>query len=176
MDHILLIGFKSSGKSSAGKALAHMLGLPFIDTDTVVERICRERDGTSLSCREIYSRLGPEAMRELETEALREAAANNRAVIATGGGAVLHQDSRHILKEAGFCVFLDTPLPVLEERLRSHRDSPLFKGKTVSQVYGERYRLYTAAADLRVVPGKGETPEETAERIRQNLKEVVHGE
>lgn len=179
MENILLIGFKSSGKSSAGKALARLLEQPFIDTDVVTERLYLERNGEALNCREIYSRLGAEAMRALETEALREAAVGPGAVIATGGGAILHQDNRHILKEAGFCVFLDTPLPVLEKRLEEHLDSPLFRHKSVSQAHGERYRLYTAAADLRYMPESGESPEDTAQnictRIRQNLKEAVYG-
>lgn len=173
MENILLIGFKASGKSSAGKALASLLGLPFIDTDTITERLYLERNGAALNCREIYSRLGADAMRALETEALREAASGPRAVIATGGGAILHQDNRHILKEAGFCVFLDTPLPLLEKRLEEHRDSPLFKNKSVNQVHGERYRLYTSAADLRYLPEPGESPEETAQRIWMNIRQSV---
>lgn len=175
MTNILLTGFKSAGKSSTGKALAALLGRPFIDTDAVAERLYLERSGEALSCREIYARLGEEAMRALETEALREAARGGKAVIATGGGAILHQDNRQILKDSGFCIFIDTPLPVLEERLEAHRDSPLFKHKSVSRVHGERYRLYASAADLRLAPEQGEGTEDLARRIRLHLKETIYG-
>lgn len=175
MKNILLIGFKSSGKSSTGKAMAKQLGRVFIDTDAVTERLYRERHGDSLNCREIYSRLGAADMRALETEALREAARETRSIIATGGGAVLHQDNRHLLKEAGFCIFLDTPLPVLEKRLEKHMDSPLFQNKSIAQLHGERYRLYVSVADLHFIPAKDENPEETARRILQNIKGVING-
>lgn len=175
MENILLIGFKSAGKSSVGEALAALLGLPFVDTDRVVEALYCERRGDRLNCREIYARLGAEAMRALETEALRTTAMGGPAVIATGGGAVLHQDNRQVIKDAGFCVFLDTPLPVLEERLAGQLDSPLFRHKSVAQAHGERYRLYSQAADLRITPHDGERPEDLARRVASALKEAAHG-
>jgi shikimate kinase len=176
MKNIVLIGFKAAGKSSAGKALAALLDLPFIDTDAVTERLYQERHGESLSCREIYSHLGEEAMRALEMEALHGAAHGGRSVIATGGGAVLHQNTRQLLKEAGFCVFLDTPLPVLEQRLAPHKDSPLFAHKSVSQVHGERYRLYSSTADVCLMPEPDEEAEAIAQRIQQHLKGTVYGQ
>lgn len=175
MENILLIGFKSAGKSSVGEALAALLGLPFVDTDQIAEALYCARHGERLNCREIYSRLGEEAMRALETEALRGAARGGPAVIATGGGAVLHQDNRQAIKDAGLCVFLDTPLPVLEKRLAGQLDSPLFRHKSVAQAHGERYRLYSRAADLRITPQDGERPEDLARRVAGALKEAAHG-
>ncbi len=176
MSVIVLIGFKSSGKSSTGKALAERLHLPFLDTDTLLEDLHAERCGEHLSCREIYARYGSSAMREMEADALRQALAGKAAVIATGGGIVLHEANRKLLKAMGGCVFLDTPLPMLEQRLKAHANSPLFREKGVAQVHAERHALYGDIATLRIVPQADETPEDVARRIANSLQENVHGQ
>lgn len=191
--NIVLIGFKAAGKSSIGKSLARLEGMRFVDTDDVVERLYRERNGCALTCREIYRTLGAQAMRGLETEALKatggtgkvgetallnEADGKKETVIATGGGVVLAPENLPLLRAAGTVVFLDTPLPVLEARLEKHRHSPLFAEKSVAGVHNERLPLYLAAADVRVVPEAEDTPENTARRVRDavtTFKESSHG-
>jgi shikimate kinase len=69
--NILLIGFKSCGKSSVGVRLASADGRPFLDLDTLVEDLACRLQGTRLSCRELYSRFGAAFLRDRETEALR---------------------------------------------------------------------------------------------------------
>lgn len=178
-DNIILIGFKAAGKSATGAVLARRLGWAFTDSDIMLESLYRERYGESLNCSEIYVKLGPEAMRSLESDALREVVGAGKSVIATGGGSVLQQANRELLKRAGCCIFLDTPLAVLEKRLAKNQDSPLFRHKSVAEVHAERYALYIGMADVHFIPADCEKTAESVERIFQvisaNIKETASG-
>ena len=167
--NILLIGFKASGKSSTGAALARLSGKNFVDTDALVEKLYQERFGAGRSCREIAAGHGQGLLRELETEALRKVAEFTDTVVATGGGIVLRDENLPLLRQSGLCVFLDTPLPKLEKRLASQADSPLFKERSVREVYEERYPRYLKAAGLRYVPADGDGPEAVAEAVLRAL-------
>ena len=68
--NVILIGFKASGKTTLGKALARLLNRPFIDTDRLLEQRYQEKTGTRQSFRQIFSLLGDEGFRALESEVL----------------------------------------------------------------------------------------------------------
>ncbi|MDR2826305.1 MAG: shikimate kinase, partial [Deltaproteobacteria bacterium] len=87
--NIVLIGFKSSGKSTIGAILAQLAGMSFIDTDSLVESLFDERASIYLSCRGIYQKFGADYMRALEAEALKTIEDLDNCVVATGGGVVL---------------------------------------------------------------------------------------
>ncbi|MFN3484252.1 MAG: shikimate kinase [Planctomycetota bacterium] len=93
--NVVLIGFRGSGKTTVGKALAARLGREFIDCDEYIER------KTQLSIREIFERWGESHFRNLESEAIAELAKLDGKVIATGGGAVLRYKNIQILKRNG---------------------------------------------------------------------------
>jgi shikimate kinase len=73
----VLIGFKSSGKTTVGRSLAAILQWPFYDTDALV---CEG------SYRDLYREIGEEAFREKERQAVEKLTQVRQAVIATGGG------------------------------------------------------------------------------------------
>ena len=81
--NIVLIGYRCSGKTTVGKALASMLNMQFIDTDQAVEK----SSGRSID--QIVMRSGWAQFRALEKEIISRAAAKDKLVIATGGGVVL---------------------------------------------------------------------------------------
>jgi shikimate kinase len=81
---IVLIGFMGAGKTTVGHLLAERLGLPFMDTDLVIEQRTRR------SVRDIFGTDGETAFRELEHTVTAELLAGPDAVLALGGGAVLH--------------------------------------------------------------------------------------
>ena len=93
---IILIGMKSSGKTTIGRILARKLGLRFTDVDAEVERLHFEQTGERLRFREIFKKHGKDHFRHLETAALRalSAAQNERPIVlATGGGTSLITDT-----------------------------------------------------------------------------------
>lgn len=94
--NIVLIGLKSCGKTSVGRALAAKLGKFFIDTDELI----MERHGNRRqSIREICLQNGENYFRNLEKEVIATLAALDDAVVATGGGAVLEEENIKNLKK-----------------------------------------------------------------------------
>lgn len=167
MGHIHLIGFMCCGKSTVGRLLAPLLGLPFADTDRLVEA----RTGPLLP----YVRdHGEEAFRRVEAEVLRDLLGMPRTVVATGGGTPLATGHMELLRESGTVVWLDVPLDVLMPRIvRAGGDRPLLFGlhgealqQRVSTLLHARQGTY-AGAHLRVDATGG--AEEVALRVRDAL-------
>src|SRR5262245_25440669 len=100
---IILVGLSYSGKSIVGKMIADRLGWPFVDTDDIVVNL-----SGGMSIQQIFAEWGEERFRGLETQALGLACARGKAVIATGGGAVLHSGNRAMISGAGIVVWLNT--------------------------------------------------------------------
>lgn len=97
--NVVLVGFRGSGKTSVGRALAARLGREFVDCDDAIEKQAR------LSIREIFERHGESHFRTLESEAIGALAKLDGKVIATGGGAVLRYKNIQELKRHGGVVF-----------------------------------------------------------------------
>lgn len=143
---ISLVGMPGSGKSTVGRHVARQLGLPFVDTDHLIE----QRIGCSI--REYFELHGEPAFRDVEAEAIDEAtSAGIRRVIATGGGAVLRESNRNRLHERTTVVYLRTTPEDLARRLRHDTHRPLLQGsgdalKRLRQLFQERDPLYRRAA------------------------------
>ena len=87
--HIALVGLPGSGKSTIGRYLAKRWSMPFVDVDTAIE------EQIQCTIREFFAKEGEEAFRAVEEEVLvRLLAGERKAVIATGGGAVLRRTNR----------------------------------------------------------------------------------
>jgi shikimate kinase len=142
--NLVLIGFMGTGKSSVGKLAAKTLGFQFIDTDQVIV----ERAGRQIS--EIFETDGEAAFRTLETEALESLAHLSRCVISTGGGAVLLEHNRQLLRELGYVVCLTASEDVLFERVSRNTKRPLLQTEnpraTLSRLIEERSAIYREAA------------------------------
>lgn len=95
---LLLIGYRGSGKTTLGRALARRLGWPFVDLDQrIVER-------AGLSIRRIFEQHGEPHFRQLETAALVEALRLKDHVLSLGGGAVLAEVNQRAIADAGYPV------------------------------------------------------------------------
>ncbi len=133
-----------SGKSSVGRLIAGRLGFQFMDTDTLVV----QRGGMEIA--EIFKREGEERFRDLETAALESLAHLQRCVIATGGGVVLRERNRELLRELGFVVLLTAGEEVIFERISRNAKRPLLQTpnprETVAQMLAARQPCYAAAA------------------------------
>jgi shikimate kinase len=110
-----------AGKSRVGRALASRLGAEFLDTDLLVER------ADSRKVAEIFAREGEAGFRERERDVLRALPAA-RCVIALGGGAIVPEENRAILRGKGTLVWLDARPETLAARIGEGADRPLLAG------------------------------------------------
>ena len=127
MKHIILIGFMGAGKSTMGKLIANKLGCSFIDTDTYIEK----KEGRSIQ--DIFTDDGEDYFRSAETDVLRELLkADEKYVLALGGGTPLLEENRVLIKEAEALLssyiskvennkFLEKPNKVLKEKYKRLR-------------------------------------------------------
>jgi shikimate kinase len=157
---IVLIGPMGVGKSTVGKKLARMLKLPFCDTDNLIV----EEHG---KITDIFFKQGEDAFRKLEHAALARAIAQ-AGVVATGGGAVLLDKSREILKDATV-IYLATDGKHIASRLRNG-SRPLLKNgiEDWKTIYEARKPLYEQAADI-TIDTSGQPLAQTVSEIAERL-------
>jgi shikimate kinase len=135
-----------SGKSTVGRHVARHLGLPFVDTDHLIE----QRIGCSI--REYFELQGEPAFRDVESQVIDEATALPEAhVIATGGGAVLREGNRELLRSRSTVMYLRTLPEDLARRLRHDTHRPLLQGggdalNRLRALFGDRDPLYRRTA------------------------------
>jgi shikimate kinase len=145
---IVLIGFMGAGKSSVGRMLARMTGLPRFDTDEMVAA----RFGLTIS--EIFENYGEESFREAETETLRDLSGKGKAIIVTGGGIVTRPENIELLHQLGTVVLLAADEQTLFGRISRRTSRPLLRTEnpraTVTALLEKRLPLYRAAADVEI--------------------------
>lgn len=156
-----MTGFMGAGKSEVGSRLAGRMGIPFVDLDARIE------SRSQLPVAAIIERRGEAAFRDLEHQSL-SALCNEPGdlVVATGGGLPTFERNRSLLRANGTSLWLDPPFEVILKRLgpedRARR--PLLGSDAAArELFEERRRAYRAAADLRLRPAAGESPDETVE-------------
>ncbi len=144
---LTLVGYRGCGKTTVGRLTATALGWPFIDLDQAIASAC----GRSIAA--IFAGDGEAAFRERESVALSAALAGGRElVLSTGGGCVLRDANRDILRErGGLIAYLETPVAVLQVRLRADPAArPSLTGRPpadeVAEVLALRAPLYRAVA------------------------------
>lgn len=146
MEHLILTGFMASGKTTIGALAANLLGQTFVDADAALA--CE----TGLKPAAYIRRFGENAFRRQEKIFLRRLFSDTACdpfVLATGGGMMLDSANRRLLLRKGFVVWLDTPPPLLLNRLRPGRDRPLlpapFSLQALTSLYNDRTPAYAKA-------------------------------
>jgi shikimate kinase len=152
-DHMIsLVGLPGSGKSTVGRQLARRLRIPFYDSDHVIE----ERLGYSI--RTAFERDGEESFRNLEEAVLDELTQIPRAVVSTGGGAVLRQATRQRLHDRGYVVYLNSSPDDIARRLKHDASRPLLQVddplKRLRDLYAARDPLYRESAHFTLETGR----------------------
>jgi shikimate kinase len=150
---IALVGLSGVGKSSIGRRLATALGMPFRDADAEVEAAA----GRPIA--EIFEQYGEAAFRDGERRVIARLLNEPPHVLATGGGAFMHPDTRRLIKERAVSVWLKADIEVLARRVSRKDNRPLLAGRDPADVLGEQAReRYPMYAEADVAVETGDTP------------------
>lgn len=145
-----------SGKSSVGRQLARRLGLPFTDSDHVIE----QRIGCSI--RSFFEREGEAAFRDLEEVVIDELMQTQPGVIATGGGSVLRAANRERLRAGAQVIYLRSTPEEVFRRVRHDTNRPLLQVDDPMQrlraLHAERDPLYRETAHFIIETGRPSIP------------------
>lgn len=160
--NIVLVGMPGCGKSTYGKAISKVLKREFIDTDYVFEK------AYGATPKEVILLKGEKAFRDMESEVILGVSEKLGKVIATGGGAVLREENRRLLKANGIVIFIDRDISLLSTRGR-----PLSEEYGVGALYKARYPIYSEMADITINTDASTVISEAIESI---LELVNNGE
>jgi shikimate kinase len=136
---IVLVGMMGAGKSSVGRRLAGRLGVPFVDADSEIE------DAAGMTIPEIFARHGEPYFRAGEARVIARLLENGPQVLATGGGAVMNQQTRDLIRIKGISVWLKADVDVLMKRTRRRNDRPL--AEKIRELLPQREPVY-ALSDI----------------------------
>lgn len=142
--HVFLIGMPGCGKSSLGRKVSSMLHIPYVDMDQ------RISDVVGCTVSDMFERYGEQAFRNAETNTLIQLTREKPSLISTGGGTVLRENNRAIMRNHGVIVLIDRPLEEIMGDIKLDR-RPLLAQKGLSEVerlYHERIDIYRSVADF----------------------------
>jgi len=162
--NILLVGMPGAGKSTVGVLLAKDMSMNFLDVDVYIQ------GHESRRLQDIIDNDGIDTFKELEEKYLRDINVSSYT-ISTGGSAIYSKPGIDHLKQTSVVVYLSINLETLKERLGdfSTRGVVIKPGQTFLDLYEERCKLYTEAADL-TLDCNGKSQDEIVAEIRSTLK------
>ncbi|WP_456712010.1 shikimate kinase [Bradyrhizobium sp. USDA 4353] len=140
---IVLVGMMGAGKSTVGRRLAARLGLRFVDADTEIET------AASMTIPEIFESRGEDYFRNGEARVIARLLESGPAVLATGGGAFMREETRQRIHDKAVSVWLKADADVIMRRVRRRADRPLLQTAdpdgTVARLLTEREPVYQTA-------------------------------
>ena len=144
---VVLVGMMGAGKTSIGRRLANVLHLPFVDADIEIEKAANQ------SIPEIFAHYGEPHFRDGERRVVARLLLNGPAVLATGGGAFMNEETRAECREHGVTIWLKADASVLLERVRKKGGRPLLDNpdpeSVMRRLLQERSPIY-ALADITI--------------------------
>jgi shikimate kinase len=161
---VAMAGFMGTGKSRIGWELSRRLQLTFIDTDRVIERVACMRIS------EIFELYGEATFRDYETEIVRRVLRLDGVVISTGGGTVVRDENRALLKSRGPVVVLDASADTIFKRTRRHRRPLLERGDPLERIrnlMAARAPFYDDIATVRVQSDDRDSSDVVEEVVRK---------
>ena len=140
---IVLVGMMGAGKSTIGRRLGARLRLPFLDADIEIEA------AASMSIPEIFETRGEPYFRDGEARVIARLLESGPAVIATGGGAFMREETRNRIREKAVSLWLKADVNTIMKRVRRRADRPLLQTAdpvaTVSRLLEAREPVYQSA-------------------------------
>lgn len=171
--NVFLIGPMGAGKTTIGRHLATLLHKRFVDVDHEIEK----RTGVSIPV--IFEIEGEAGFRRRESAVIEELTRDSNIVLATGGGAVLLEENRKVLKDRGTVAYLQADIDTLVERTRRDRNRPLLqtenpRGK-IEELLQQREPIYRDVADIIINTGQ-RAPSSVAREVVVRLKALSNNE
>lgn len=149
---VVLVGMMGAGKTTVGRRLALRLDLPFFDSDTEIER------ASGMSVSELFEAHGEKSFRDGEARVMKRLLEGPPHVLATGGGAITHAETRNRINESAVSVWLKADVETLARRATKRDTRPLLRSsdpaETLRQLSVERAPFY-AQADIHVESQSG---------------------
>lgn len=150
--NIALVGFRCTGKTVTGKALARRCSLEFVDTDDIIEA----RAGKSIA--RVFEDDGEAAFRALETNVVAEVCAREGLVVSPGGGALMNPENLESIRHSCFVALLTADVETILQRMESDPASAanrpaltdMGKRREVEHLLSIREDSYNAAADIEI--------------------------
>ena len=140
---VVLVGMMGAGKSTVGRRLAARLHLPFIDADTEIEA------AAGMSIPEIFEAHGEPHFRDGEARVIARLLEGGPAVLATGGGSFMREETRRRIGDKAVSIWLKADAEVIMRRVRRRADRPLLQNAdpeaAVIRLIGEREPIYQFA-------------------------------
>jgi shikimate kinase len=140
---VVLVGMMGAGKSTIGRRLAARLRLPFLDADIEIEA------AASMTIPEIFAAHGEPYFRDGEARVIARLLDNGPAVIATGGGAFMREETRNLIRAKAVSIWLKADADVIMKRVKRRADRPLLQTEdpaaTVSRLLEAREPVYQSA-------------------------------
>jgi len=170
LNKIVLIGPPGAGKSSIGKSLAKELSLPFIDSDTEIEK----SSGKKIS--EIFVDDGEPHFRALEVEKVKQLLQDFEGIVSLGGGAPINTEISQILESATYpVIFIDVSIAQAAVRIGFNKDRPLLLINPRQQwmnLMSVRRPVYEKLASD-TVSSDSKKPQEVAKIIVEKIKAKI---
>lgn len=168
--NIFIIGMMGCGKSTIGKLLAQKLNMEFVDIDDIVEKV------TDTPIPEIFEKYGEKRFRDMEGAFFREKAMQTNQVFATGGGVILDNKNRQVLKNSGITILLRTGSNSLSKRIRTTASRPLLHDadnpeNRLASIWSERKSYYESTANF-IVDTNKLSPETVVKIIIQYIQKI----
>ena len=163
---IFLTGFMASGKSAVGRQMSRDSGVDFLDLDRRIE------ENAGMRIPQIFETSGESEFRRLETEALGLVVPLGNLIVATGGGAVVSQENRRLMRSLGLIVWLDPHVDLLLERIRAGTPGrrPLAgSDEQLRALYESRLEAYRDC-DIQVSIAAQQSVREVAERALHEIE------
>jgi shikimate kinase len=140
---IVLVGMMGAGKSTIGRRLAARLNLPFVDADTEIEA------AAGMTIPEIFELHGEPHFRDGEARVIARLLDSGPAVLATGGGSFMREETRRRIAEKAVSIWLKADTDIIMRRVKRRADRPLLQtsdpAATVSRLLSEREPVYQHA-------------------------------
>ena len=164
---LIIIGPMASGKSVVGKKLSKRLDIDFYDTD---EEIVKK---TGVTISHIFDIEGEDKFRSREMNVFSDLIKKDGCVISTGGGIVLKEENRELLKK-GTVLYLKTSIQTQLERTMNDKERPLLKGKenkelTLRKMAKLRNPLYEKSSNY--IIEETDNSNQTVDKIIKQLNE-----
>jgi shikimate kinase len=140
---IVLVGMMGAGKSTIGRRLSARLRLPFLDADAEIEV------AAGMSIPDIFETHGEPHFRDGEARVIARLLEGGPAVIATGGGAFMREETRGRIRNKAVSLWLKADADIIMKRVKRRADRPLLQtadpAATVGRLIEEREPIYQHA-------------------------------